>query len=141
MNSRNNKSNSADIRELEQRFPRKKVSLPNGEILSYVDCSIGNHIQYSLLVIPGYGCDAKYMAYTLAEYPAFCRDHRIIAVDPRGYGESTNVTPIWSHEENADDVKLVMDQLLLGISANVLVMGYSTGAAVRHGGLVGIKVS
>ena len=137
--------------ELEEQFPRRKATLPNGETLSYVDIHHQDPApKYTLLVIPGYACDSKYTALTLARYEAF-RDHRIIGVDPRGYGESTQHTENWSHEENAEDIKLFLDAIFpmdksnsndsTGISngdaANsaqedtsnkIMVLGYSTGA-------------
>lgn len=121
--------------ELEERFPRQKVNLANGETLSYVDVNYtsskgGTNAsappKHTLLVIPGYGCDSKYNAFTLAQYDAF-RDHRIVGVDPRGYGESTQHSENWSHEENAEDMKLFLDEMGL-VEKTVMVMGYSTGA-------------
>lgn len=111
--------------DLEHRFPRQQIKLANGETLSYVDCILGS--SHILLVIPGYGCDSKYMAYTLAQYAAF-QDHRIISVDPRGYGESTQWNTCWSHEENAHDVHLFLDGIGLSGKKSIMVMGYSTGA-------------
>jgi len=127
--------------ELEARFPRQTVDLCNGETLSYVDCDLTRTAndgekeddtskgpKHTLLVIPGYACDSKYMAFTLAQYyDEIAKDHRIVAVDPRGYGESTLQQENWSHEENAHDMKLVCDQL--GLPENIMVMGYSTGGA------------
>lgn len=125
---------ATSFEELEERWPRQKVNIGNGETLSYVDvnncreqdrgATMSAVPQHTLLVIPGYGCDSKYNAFTLAQYKAF-QDHRIIGVDPRGYGESTQIKENWSHEENADDIKLFLDQM--GIE-RTMVMGYSTGA-------------
>ncbi|CAB9516109.1 Alpha beta hydrolase fold protein [Seminavis robusta] len=114
--------------DLEANFPRQRVDLPNGETLSYVDWSssrsTATHPKHTLLLIPGYACDSKFMAFTLAQYDAF-HDHRILAVDPRGYGESSLHSENWSHEENAEDMKLFLDALQ--IQTPVMVMGYSTG--------------
>lgn len=108
--------------ELEKKFPRQTVDLGNGERLSFVDCKLG-HAKHTLLLIPGYACDSKLMSFTLAQYDAF-QDHRIIGVDPRGYGESTLASQNWSHEENAQDTKLFLDKL--GVE-KTMAMGYSTG--------------
>jgi len=108
--------------ELEERFPRQTVDLGNGEVLSFVDCE-PCQAKHTLLLIPGYACDSKFMSFTLAQYDAF-QDHRIIGVDPRGYGGSTLASENWSHEENARDMKLFLDKL--GVE-KTMVMGYSTG--------------
>ena len=119
------------ILELEKQFPRQKLTLPNGAALSYVDVhplhknndndnDTGRDAphRHTLLVVPGYACDSKYMAYTLAQYEAF-RDHRILAVDPRGYGDSTfhhdddEACCCWSHQDNAEDLKLFLDEYYL----------------------------
>lgn len=130
------------FQDLEQSFPRQKVDLPNGETLSYVDCRLGD--EHTLLVVPGYGCDSKYMAYTLAQFGAF-QNHRIVSVDPRGYGESTHNQENWSHEQNADDIKLFMDQLgpqTIDNNKPIMILGYSTGGgaaawmALKHPQLI-----
>ena len=123
--------NLHSFRDLEQKFPRKKVDLPNGETLSYVDCNCSalkkgeEPPEHTVVVIPGYACDSRLMAYTLAQFGAF-QDHRIISIDPRGYGESSLNQPNWCHKENAEDMKLVLDAL--EIQTPIMMMGYSTGA-------------
>jgi pimeloyl-ACP methyl ester carboxylesterase len=114
----------ASFEDLESCYPRQEVPLPNGETLSYVEYCLSGQPKHTLLVVPGYACDSKFMAFTLSQYEAF-HDHRIIAVDPRGYGESTLLTENWSHQGNATDMKLFLDAL--GIHDKVMVLGYSTG--------------
>jgi len=122
------------FQELEEKYPRHRVALKNGETLSYVDVNCAQLYSpetyqavvapsHTLIVIPGYGCDSKYNAFTLARYAAF-RDHRIVGVDPRGYGDSTQHTENWSHEENSQDIKLFMEELEIH---KTMVLGYSTG--------------
>ena len=109
-----------------RNHPVQRCSLADGEILTY--CEINKNASHGLLFLPGYACDACWLAAVHATLPAF-RDHYILAVNPRGFGESTNKKSVYSHQENAKDVKLLLD--ILGIDRkNLMVMGYSTGGAI-----------
>lgn len=140
-------------------YPRNVLGVTSSHITSAVSVRASGSRSSRYLSVPRHfyqtrpSKHSKYTAFTLARYHAF-RDHRIIGVDPRGYGESTHHTENWSHEENAEDMKLSLDEILpiseLGSNNNndnigsndgdaassvkednsnkIMVLGYSTGA-------------
>ena len=79
-----------------------------------------------MVFLPGYACEASWQAAIHATFTSF-QDHYIIAVNPRGYGGSTKNEPIYSHDENAQDIKLFLDTI--GVN-KTMVIGYSTGGAI-----------
>lgn len=66
------------------------------------------------------------MFQILAVLPEF-HDHHIIAVNPIGWNGSTMNTPIYTHEENADEV---MELIKLMDIEQAMVGGYSTGGGI-----------
>ena len=56
--------------------------------------------------------------------PELAKSHRVIAVNMRGHGRSTNPTGIFTHAQSADDVRALIDTLGL---KSVRAIGYSSG--------------
>ena len=112
------------VGELLLRHPQKSCKLENGETLTYRE--FGNRVtsKHTLVFLPGYTCDADSFAAIFACHPSFAEDHYTVAMNPRGYGGSTCHNPCNTHEENAQDIKDMMDQL--GIT-HAMVMGFSAG--------------
>mmetsp|Transcript_21257 Transcript_21257/g.34199 ORF Transcript_21257/g.34199 Transcript_21257/m.34199 type:complete len:203 (-) Transcript_21257:748-1356(-) len=71
--------------------------------------------QSTLVYLPGYNRDTDSFAAIFKAQPEF-RDHGIIAVNPRGYNGSTNNVSVFSHKENAQDVKVLLDKI--GVTKN-----------------------
>ena len=110
------------VEDLLAKNPQQKCDLGNGETLTYTIFPAAKEEKHTLVFVPGLTFDAEHSAW-LSVRPEF-DDHRIIAINPRGYGGSTNNKSIFSHEENAEDVKLLLDKI--GIR-RTMAMGYSTG--------------
>lgn len=61
-----------------------------------------------LLLLHGFGsCAAEWRAVT-AE---FAKRYRVIAVDQRGHGQSTNPSGRFTHRQSAEDIRALMDSL------------------------------
>ena len=130
--------------------PRQFKDLPSGETISFREYNKGQ--PHTLVMLPGYVCDdalfsvrtteglstlcgyifshafSSFFASTtptqiIAVLPEF-QDHHIVAVNPRGWNGSSMNTPIYSHEDNADEV---MELLKLLKIENAMVGGYSSG--------------
>lgn len=102
------------------------VDIGNGEILTYRDYNTFN-TEHVLIILPAYAADDTYAAGMLALEDF--KDHRMIFVNPRGYGMSTHNTSIYSHEEFANDIKLLIDKIDGLQHRPIMIMGFSTGAA------------
>ncbi|KAA0547629.1 alpha/beta hydrolase [Bacillus sp. BGMRC 2118] len=98
-----------------------KVELSNGETLGY---RLREGQGKTLLLVHGNMTSSKHWDLLIEALP---KDYHIIAVDLRGFGESTYHKPITSIKEFTDDVKLFVDALGL---KDFAMMGWSTGGGV-----------
>ena len=97
----------------------------SAEILRTNGVEIEYHVSGSgepLLMIHGFGeCfDQSWGAIA----PELAKSHRVIAVNQRGHGSSTNPTGIFSHGQSADDIRSLMDAL--GVKS-ASAIGFSSG--------------
>jgi pimeloyl-ACP methyl ester carboxylesterase len=93
----------------------------DGVTLAYDDVGSG---EPPLVFVHGWTCDHTYFA---PQVDYFSRDHRTIAVDLRGHGESDKPEQPYTMEGFADDVAWLCGQL--GISKPVII-GHSLGGTV-----------
>ncbi|MBS4171999.1 alpha/beta hydrolase [Bacillus sp. FJAT-49736] len=100
---------------------RKKVELPNGETLSYREREGGNQV---VLLIHGNMTSSKHWDVLMEKMDP---SYKLIAVDLRGFGDSTYQKRITGIKDFSDDVKLFVDTLGF---RNFTIMGWSTGGAV-----------
>lgn len=98
-----------------------KVELTNGETLSYRERAGG---EMKLLLVHGNMTSSKHWDLLIEALP---KEYHIIAVDLRGFGESTYNKPITSIKDFTDDIKLFVDALDL---KDFAMMGWSTGGGV-----------
>lgn len=99
----------------------KKVSLSNGETLGYRERSGGDKV---VLLVHGNMISSKHWDVVMEN---FHPSYKVVAVDLRGFGISTYLSPIESIKDFADDLKLFVDSL--GLRDFVLV-GWSMGGGV-----------
>lgn len=97
---------------------KKKIVLPNGITLAYVD--FGDSFGQPLLMIHGYTDNSR----TWSLNAPYLTGRRLLAIDLRGHGQST-VTETYSVDELAGDVALFIDALGLG---KIDVIGHSLGS-------------
>lgn len=100
---------------------KKKVTLPNGETIAYVDKGAGAK---TLVLIHGNfsSCYHYEPLYKLIE-----EDYRVIAMDLRGYGDSSYNNGFDSLHELADDVVALLKELKV---EKAVVAGWSLGGCV-----------
>jgi pimeloyl-ACP methyl ester carboxylesterase len=103
---------------------RKKVALPDGETLAYVDW--GNPRGRAVVLIHGYTDNARDWVPLL---PYLSKDLRLILVDLRGHGQSSKPECCYNRFDFAYDIKLLLDAL--GI-AKADVIGHSLGSIVAQ---------
>lgn len=99
----------------------KKVELPNGETLSYRERLGGEEL---VLLIHGNMTSSKHWDVLIEKMDP---SYKLIAVDLRGFGDSTYHKRITGIKDFSDDVKLFVDALGL---RGFTMMGWSTGGAV-----------
>ncbi|MEK5392440.1 alpha/beta hydrolase [Margalitia sp. FSL K6-0131] len=99
----------------------KKVELPNGETLSYRERSGGEEL---VLLIHGNMTSSKHWDVLIEK---MAPSYKLIAVDLRGFGDSTYHKRIKGIKDFSDDVKLFVDALGL---RDITIIGWSTGGAV-----------
>ncbi|MGJ7919478.1 intracellular short-chain-length polyhydroxyalkanoate depolymerase [Neobacillus sp. LXY-4] len=99
----------------------KKVPLPNGETIAYREREGGVK---KVLLIHGNMTSSKHWDLILENMDS---DYKLIALDLRGFGESSYRQPIWSLKDFADDVKLFVDAIKL---TDFSLVGWSTGGGV-----------
>lgn len=102
-------------------FTKKNVTLANGEIYYYIESGQG---EKELILVHGNMSSSVHFLPLIKKLP---NDIRVIAVDLRGFGDSSYNNKITSLKDLAVDLKDFMDQL--NISAAHLA-GWSTGAAI-----------
>ncbi len=93
----------------------------NGATLAYEEAGRG---EPPLVFVHGWTCDHTYFAPQIEH---FRRDHRTIAVDLRGHGESDKPEQPYTMEGFADDIAWLCGQL--GVTKPV-VIGHSLGGVV-----------
>jgi len=98
-----------------------QVTLPNGETLSYYEQGDSKE---TLLLIHGNTSSAIFFEPLIKTLP---KSVSVIALDLRGFGESTYQKPIDSLFDFAEDIKLFLDSL--GIDC-VSLLGWSLGGAI-----------
>jgi pimeloyl-ACP methyl ester carboxylesterase len=75
-----------------------------------------------LILLHGFGgCGATWAR----EAQAFSRRYRVISVDLRGHGHSTNPSGKFSHPQSAEDIRALMDSLNI---KQARAIGFSSGA-------------
>ncbi|WP_231688073.1 intracellular short-chain-length polyhydroxyalkanoate depolymerase [Bacillus sp. FJAT-18017] len=99
----------------------KKVDLPNGETLSYREREGG---EKTVLLVHGNMTSSKHWDLLIDRMDS---EFKIIAVDMRGFGESTYHKKVMSIKDFSDDIKLFVDALAL---KDFAMIGWSTGGAV-----------
>ncbi len=98
------------------------IKLSNDETIHYIESGIDN--QEVLILIHG-NMSSSY--HYLPIFDLLSRNYHTIALDLRGFGDSTYHTPIESLEDYADDIKLFMEALTI---KNAHLAGWSTGGGI-----------
>lgn len=99
----------------------KKVNLPNGESLAYREREGGTK---TVLLIHGNMTSSKHWDILI---DALDDDFKVIAVDLRGFGESSYQSPIQQIKDFSDDIHQFVTTLDL---QDFAIVGWSTGGAV-----------
>jgi len=99
-----------------------EISLPNGVTLAYDDR--GSRSAYPILLIHGVSMSRRYFHNQLEPLAA---DHRVIAVDLRGHGDSSDAEAGNTVPQYARDLKLMIEALELD---RPILLGWSMGALV-----------
>jgi len=103
---------------------KKRVALPNGATLAYVE--LGDRAGRPVVLIHGYTDSARDWV-PLAPY--LSRDLRLILIDIRGHGQSSKPECCYTRLDFAYDVKLLLDAL--GIRTADIV-GHSLGSFIAQ---------
>lgn len=93
----------------------------NGVDLRYVDTGAG---EPPIVFVHGWTCNRTNWRYQIAE---FSKDHRVIALDQRGHGESEKPDQDYTIEGFADDLMAFIEAL--GLERPVIV-GHSMGGVI-----------
>ena len=99
----------------------KYVQLPNEEIYAYRES--GNSEKF-LILLHGNMSSSKFY-YELT--PLLTENFKVISPDLRGFGHTTYKTPIESHEDFADDLKLFMVALKI---QKAVILGWSASGPI-----------
>lgn len=99
---------------------KRSIKLPNGETYFYIEYGSGDQ---TLILLHGNLSSCIFYKSIIKDFD----NMRVIAVDMRGFGDSTYHTPIESMEDFADDLHLFLEQK--GIS-KINLLGWSAGGAV-----------
>ncbi|KMJ57882.1 3-oxoadipate enol-lactonase [Bacillus sp. LL01] len=100
---------------------QKQVKLPNGETYGYREREGSGK---TLVLIHGNMTSSKHWDLLMENMNS---SYHLVAVDMRGFGESTYNEKIYSIKDLADDIKLFVDELKL---SSFVMAGWSTGGAV-----------
>lgn len=100
---------------------KKMVDLPNGETMAYVEKGKGEKV---IVLIHG-NFSSCYHYEPL--YKLIGEDYRVLAMDLRGYGDSSYNAPIESLHDFADDVVLFLKEMEV---KKAVVTGWSLGGCV-----------
>jgi pimeloyl-ACP methyl ester carboxylesterase len=96
------------------------VRLPDGAVVALTVEGSGP----PLVFIHGWACNRTHWR---EQIPVFARDHRVVALDLPGHGESTADRATWTIEQYGADVAAVVDALALD---SVILIGHSMGGPV-----------
>lgn len=99
---------------------KKSISLKNGETYFYLDAGKGDK---TLILLHGNLSSSVFYKPILNVFPGY----RVIAIDMRGFGDSTYNQPITKMEDLSDDLKLFMDRMEIPKAS---LMGWSAGGPV-----------
>lgn len=102
-------------------FTKKSVTLKNGEQYYYIESGQGEKV---LILVHGNMSSSVHYLPLIKKLP---EDIRTIAVDLRGFGDSSYNTKITSLKDLAVDLKYFMDALNI---PSAHLVGWSTGAAI-----------
>jgi non-heme chloroperoxidase len=99
------------------------VTLPDGIRLHYIEAHPAEGVPNApaILFVPGWTMPADIWEYQVSY---FSRRHRVVAMEPRSYGLSSQTTEGNYPEAHARDIKAVIDQLNL---RPVVLVGWSLG--------------
>jgi pimeloyl-ACP methyl ester carboxylesterase len=86
--------------------------------------AFGDDSSEIVLLLPGGGSSSDYWAHLVRD---LMRDYRVVVMDCRGQGRSTNETKTLSYEQMAKDALAVLDHLNIKKTA---VVGWSDGANI-----------
>ena len=86
--------------------------------------SFGDDNRDTVLLLPGGGGSSDYWAHLVRD---LSRNYRVVVMDCRGQGRSTNEAKTLSYEQMANDALAVLDHLRVKITA---VVGWSDGANI-----------
>jgi len=103
---------------------KKYVTLPNGQLLAYIDT--GNRRGQPVVLIHGYSDSARDWVLLLPYLPK--RD-RLILVDIRGHGKSGKPECCYSRFDFAYDLKLLLDKLKI---ERADIVGHSLGSIITQ---------
>jgi pimeloyl-ACP methyl ester carboxylesterase len=103
---------------------KKKVALPDGETLAYIDT--GNPSGPPVVLIHGYTDNARDWVPLM---PYLSKRFRLILVDIRGHGQSSKPECCYTRLDFAYDIKLLLDSL--GIQRADIV-GHSLGSIIAQ---------
>ena len=95
--------------------------LSNGETYAYRDYGLSDNV---IMFVHG-NFSSSYFFETI--FPLFTDKYRVVAVDLRGFGHSTNHTSALSTDDLAEDLKLFADHLKL---AKFALLGWSLGGGI-----------
>jgi pimeloyl-ACP methyl ester carboxylesterase len=103
---------------------KKKVALPDGETLAYVDT--GNPHGPAVVLIHGYTDNARDWVPML---PYLSKRFRLILVDIRGHGQSSKPECCYTRLDFAYDIKLLLDALSI---KQADIVGHSLGSIIAQ---------
>ncbi len=103
---------------------RKKLALPDGEIIAYID--MGTPSGPPVVLIHGYTDNARDWVPLL---PYLSKSYRLILVDIRGHGQSSKPECCYGRLDFAYDIKLLLDAL--GVKEADIV-GHSLGSIIAQ---------
>jgi pimeloyl-ACP methyl ester carboxylesterase len=103
---------------------KKKIALPNGEELAYID--MGNPTGTPVVLIHGFTDNARDWVPML---PYLSKDFRLILVDIRGHGQSGKPECCYSRLDFAYDIKLLLDALAV---QRADIVGHSLGSIIAQ---------
>jgi pimeloyl-ACP methyl ester carboxylesterase len=113
---------SIDLNSFDAR--KKTVTLPNGQVLAYVDW--GSPSGPAVVLIHGYTDNARDWVPML---PYLSKNHRLILVDIRGHGQSSKPECCYGRLDFAYDIKLLLDALNV-VRADII--GHSLGSIIAQ---------
>jgi pimeloyl-ACP methyl ester carboxylesterase len=103
---------------------KKTMTLPNGEVLAYID--MGKASGTPVVLIHGYTDNARDWVPML---PYLSKSSRLILVDIRGHGQSSKPECCYSRLDFAYDIKLLLDGLSV---ERADIVGHSLGSIIAQ---------